>query len=242
MRRKWLYAHATISSQQPDRPLSPRPDCRSTHCRSFPRLRWGGRFFAHYLRLVGGVSAWIYLILAGLIIGFTATYFTFKFLPFRLYTQPLLIDELLASIGFALYRFLVPVLATILIAARCGAAVAADVGVKQYGGQVDALRTLGVKPKAYLLVPIVLAFIVATPMLEWLAYSSARLISLATFHATHPAIGPYFWEQHFYRNLDDCRPQLAAGVGLGAAKEYCLRCRDSGNRLLSRYRVKALRE
>jgi ABC-type transporter Mla maintaining outer membrane lipid asymmetry ATPase subunit MlaF/ABC-type transporter Mla maintaining outer membrane lipid asymmetry permease subunit MlaE len=168
----------------------------------FPRPRWGGRFFAHYLRLVGGVSAWVYLILAGLIIGFTATYFTFKFLPFRLYTQPLLIDELLASIGFALYRILVPVLATILIAARCGAAVAADVGVKQYGGQVDALRTLGVKPKAYLLVPIVLAFIVATPLLEWLAFSSARLISLVTFTSTHPTIGPYFWEQHFYRNLE----------------------------------------
>lgn len=167
----------------------------------FPRPRWGFRFFAHYLRLVGGVSAWIYLILAGLIIGFTATYFTFKFLPFRLYTQPLLIDELLASIGFALYRILVPVLATILIAARCGAAVAADVGVKQYGGQVDALQTLGVKPKAYLLVPIVLAFIVATPMLEWLAFTSARLISLVTFTSTHPTIGPYFWEQHFYRNL-----------------------------------------
>jgi ABC-type transporter Mla maintaining outer membrane lipid asymmetry permease subunit MlaE len=150
---------------------------------------------------VGGPSAWIYLILAGLIIGFTSTYFTFKFLPFRLYTQPLLIDELLASIGFALYRILVPVLATILIAARCGAAVAADVGVKQYGGQVDALRTLGVKPKAYLLVPILMAFVVATPFLEWLAFSSARWISLVTFTSTHPNVGPYFWEQHFYRNL-----------------------------------------
>ena len=56
----------------------------------FPRFRWGARFFAHYLRLVGGPSAWIYLLLAGLITGFTATYFTFRFLPFRLYTQPLL--------------------------------------------------------------------------------------------------------------------------------------------------------
>ena len=179
----------------------------------FPRLRWGGRFFAHYLRLVGGLSAWIYLVLAGLIIGFTSTYFTFKFLPFRLYTQPLLIDELLASIGFALYRILVPVLATILIAARCGAAVAADVGVKQYGGQVDALRTLGVKPKSYLFVPIVMAFIVATPMLEWLAFSAARLISLATFHVTHPNIGPYFWEQHFFRNLESSDRSWRVGWG-----------------------------
>ena len=168
----------------------------------FPRQKWGLRFFAHFLRLVGGFSAWVYLILAGLIVGFTATYFTFRFLPFRLYTQPLLIDELLASIGFALYRILVPVLATILVAARCGAAVAADVGVKRYGGQVDALQTLGVKPKAYLLVPIVLAFIVATPVLEWMAYTSARMISLVTFTRMHDAIGPFFWEQHFfYRNL-----------------------------------------
>jgi ABC-type multidrug transport system ATPase subunit/ABC-type transporter Mla maintaining outer membrane lipid asymmetry permease subunit MlaE len=167
----------------------------------FPHGKWGLRFFAHYLRLVGGPSAWIYLILAGLIIGFTSTYFTFRFLPFRLYTQPLLIDELLASIGFALYRVLVPVLATILIAARCGAAITADVAVKQYGGQVDAMLTLGIQPKSYLLVPILLAFLVATPMLEWLAFSSARTMSLFTFTATHPENGPYFWGSHFFRNL-----------------------------------------
>ena len=53
---------------------------------ALPRRRWGCRFLAHYLRLVGGVSAWVYLILAGLITGFTVTYFTFRFLPFRLYT------------------------------------------------------------------------------------------------------------------------------------------------------------
>ncbi len=198
----------------------------------FPRPRWGLRFFAHYLRLVGGVSAWIYLILAGLIVGFTGTYFTFRFLPFRLYTQPLLIDELLSSIGFALYRILVPVLATILIAARCGAAVAADVGVKQYGGQIDAMRTLGVKPRLYLLIPIVLAFMLATPILEWMAFASARFISMLSFTATHPDVGPFFWEQHFYRNLitsDGGWPQgwgwvmlknLACGIGTGAIGFY----------------------
>ncbi|MEM9588810.1 MAG: ATP-binding cassette domain-containing protein [Planctomycetota bacterium] len=168
----------------------------------FPRLRWGLRFTAHYLRLVGGFSAAFYLVLAGLIVGFTGTYFTFRFLPFRLYTQPLLIDELLASIGFALYRILVPVLATILIAARCGAAVAADVGVKQYGGQVDALKTLGIRPAVYLLAPILLAFLIATPFLEWLAFSTARWISLVTFTQSYPSIGPYFWQQHFFRNLE----------------------------------------
>ncbi len=166
-----------------------------------PRVRWAGRFLAHYLRLVGGPSAWFYLILAGLIVGFTTTYFTFRFLPFRLYTHPLLVDELLATIGFALYRILVPVLATVLIAARCGAAIAADVGVKRYGGQVNALRTLGVQPRFYLLIPIVAAFVIAAPFLEWLSFNAAKYISMLTFTANHQSIGPFFWEQHFFRNL-----------------------------------------
>lgn len=168
----------------------------------FPRPRWGLRFWLHYLRLVGGPSAWIYLLLAGMIAGFTTTYFTLRFLPFRLYTQPLLIDELLASIGFALYRILVPVLATVLIAARCGAAIAADVGVKRYNGSIDALATLGVTPQVYLLVPITGALLVATPLLEWLAFTASHLISLITFSRTHADIGPWFWQQHFFRHLE----------------------------------------
>ena len=176
-----------------------------------PRYRWAARFALHYLRLVSGASAWIYLCIAGLIVGFTSTYFTFRFLPFRMYTQPLLIDELLSSIGFALYRVLVPILATILVAARCGAAVAADVGVKQYGGQVDAMRTLGVAPRAYLLLPIVIAFVVGTPLLECVAFYSARFISMVAFTMTYPDIGPYFWQQHFVRNIAGASPWLYLG-------------------------------
>ena len=176
-----------------------------------PRIRWAGRFTLHYLRLVAGPSAWVYLILAGLIVGFTATYFTFRFLPFRIYTQPLLIDELLASIGFTLYRILVPILATVLVAARCGAAVSADIGVKQYGGQVDAMRTLGVAPRAYLLLPIVIAFLIGTPLLEWLAFHSARFISMIAFSASYPEIGPYFWQQHFERALTEPTSWLYKG-------------------------------
>ena len=172
----------------------------------WPRVRWGVRFLLHYLRLVCGPSAWIYLIIAGMITGFTTTYFTFKFLPFALYTKPLLLEDLLTAIGFAMYRVLVPVLATTLVAARCGAAVAADVGVKRYGSQFEALQTLGVRPRIYLLGPILIALIVGTPILQWLAYRAARAISLVTFTITHPDVGPHFWALHF-----DSRVQTAAG-------------------------------
>ncbi|MDA8743761.1 ABC transporter permease [Rubripirellula amarantea] len=180
---------------------------------TFPTIRWALRFFLHYLRLVGGASAWAYLIIAGLIVGFTTTYFTLRFLPFRTYTQPLLIDELLASIGFALYRVLVPVLATVLIAARCGAAVAADVGVKRYGGSIDAMKTFQATPRSYLLVPIAAAFLVATPVLETLAYVFARMISAVTFSMMHEEIGVHFWRQHFDRRVVPYGGWIPVGFG-----------------------------
>jgi ABC-type transporter Mla maintaining outer membrane lipid asymmetry ATPase subunit MlaF/ABC-type transporter Mla maintaining outer membrane lipid asymmetry permease subunit MlaE len=165
------------------------------------RPYWISRFFASFFRLVCGPSAIVYLSVAGLIIGFTATYFTFEFLPYRIYSKPLLVEDLLAAIGFALYRILVPVLVTILIAARCGAAVAADVGVKQYGSQIEALKTLGVRPAVYLLLPIVLAFLLATPLLNAVAFQVAKAVSLICFSAMHPELGPHFWHQHFHARL-----------------------------------------
>ena len=167
----------------------------------FPRVSWLIRFGLHYLRLIGGPSACAYLIVAGWIIGFTATYFTFRFLPFRGYTQPLLMDELLSSIGFALYRVFVPILATVLIAARCGAAVAADVGVKRYNGTIDAMKTFGVPARLYLLIPIVTAFMIATPILVWIAFQAARMVAAVTFISTHNELPIAFWNQHFDRHL-----------------------------------------
>lgn len=177
-----------------------------------PRIGWGLRFLTHYLNLVAGPSAWIYLIMAGLIVGFAGTHFTFRYLPFAVYTKPLLIEDLLASIGFALYRIMVPVMATILIAARCGAAVAADVGVKRYGSQVDALQTLGVRPTSYLLVPIIAAFVIGTPVLEWIGFQAARWISMLTFAINHPQIDAPFWQLHFHAQLQDQASWFAVGA------------------------------
>ncbi len=162
---------------------------------------WGLRFFAHYARLVFGPTAWIYLILAGMISGFVVTYFTFKFLPYATYTEPLLIEDLLTALGFAMYRIFVPVLSCVLIAARCGAAVTSDVGGRQYGNQIDALKTFGTSPRSYLLTPIMWAFLIGTPLLNFVSYYAARMTSLFTFAHSHPERGPDFWEYYFHRGL-----------------------------------------
>ncbi len=182
---------------------------------------WGLRTLLHYLRLVAGPSAWLYVAIAGAIAGFVSTYFTFRFLPYREYTEPLLIENLLQSLGFLLFRVLVPVLATVLIAARCGAAVASDVGGKVYGQQLDALRSFGAEPKRYLLTGILYAFLLGTPLLVGISFLAARLTSLAVFTATHPELGPFFWESHFHRELLVPGQLFYAGAGWLLAKVLC---------------------
>ena len=164
--------------------------------------RWGMSYFWHYLRLVAGPTAWIYVIISGMIIGFVTTYFIFKFLPFASYTEPLLNDNLLAAIGFMLYRIFIPVLATVLVAARCGAAVASDVGSKEYGNQIDAMRTFGANPRTYLLNNIMFAFLIGMPLLNWLCFHAARYTSLVAFTFTHVQ-GPDYWNRAFHYGITD---------------------------------------
>jgi ABC-type transporter Mla maintaining outer membrane lipid asymmetry permease subunit MlaE len=153
------------------------------------------------------------LAIAGLIIGFVTTYFIFQYLPYAVYIEPLLIDDLLSAMGFTLYRIFVPVLATVLIAARCGAAVSSDIGSKQYGNQVDALQSLGASPRAYLLTSTLWSFVIGTPLLTLVAFFCAKYISLAVFVATHPEHGPNFWHFNFHYALMQHEGPFYRGTG-----------------------------
>jgi ABC-type transporter Mla maintaining outer membrane lipid asymmetry ATPase subunit MlaF/ABC-type transporter Mla maintaining outer membrane lipid asymmetry permease subunit MlaE len=183
--------------------------------------RWGMRYLAHFARLVFGPTAWFYLFIAGLITGFVTTYYIFQFLPYALYTEPLLVDDLLSATGFSLYRIFVPILATVLIAARCGAAVTADIGSKQYSNQVDALQTFGVNPRQYLLSPIMISFLVGVPLLVLIAFFTARLTSVVTFSITHPDHGPDYWYQYFHFSLHEVNQWWYEGTAWMLAKITC---------------------
>lgn len=164
-------------------------------------VRWGLRVTVHYTRLVCGWSACCYIAVAGMIIGYVAQDFIFRYLPFRQYTEPLLIENLLHATGFSLYRFLVPILCTILIAARSGAAVAADVGSKVYGNQLDAMKTVGMDPMRSVRTPVLYAFLVGIPLLTFLGYAVASVTSAVAFLSTHAREGIAFWDAHFHREL-----------------------------------------
>jgi ABC-type multidrug transport system ATPase subunit/ABC-type transporter Mla maintaining outer membrane lipid asymmetry permease subunit MlaE len=184
-------------------------------------VTWGLKYFGRYLLLIAGPTAWIYLAVSGIIIGFVTTYFTFRFLPFSEYTEPILIDDLILAIGFSLYRIFIPLIATILIAARCGAAVTSDIGSKQYGQQIDALKTFGAGPQFYLLTPIMISFLIAVPFLNMISFFTARWTSLVTFVWTHPDRGPDFWHFHFHRRLTELGQLTYAGTDWLMLKLAC---------------------
>ena len=184
-------------------------------------LRWGLRSTRHCLALVAGPSACLYIVIAGVIIGFVSQDFIFRYLPFRQYTEPLLIENLLHATGFSLYRFLVPILCTILIAARSGAAVAADVGSKVYGNQLDAMKTIGIDPRQFVRTPILYAFLLGTPLLTFLGYASASFTAALAFLSTHADQGIGFWDAHYHKELRVPGQFLYRGTGWLIAKLLC---------------------
>lgn len=74
-----------------------------------------------------------------------------------------------ATIGLSIAREMGPVLAGIMVAARCGSAMAAQIGTMAVTEQVDALRMLSVHPTSYLVIPRVVASIVMLPVLGLIA-------------------------------------------------------------------------
>jgi phospholipid/cholesterol/gamma-HCH transport system permease protein len=72
-------------------------------------------------------------------------------------------------IGISVTRELGPLMTAIVICGRSGAAFAAELGSMQVNGEVDALRTMGIGPMRYLVLPRVLALVAVLPLLTILA-------------------------------------------------------------------------
>lgn len=68
-------------------------------------------------------------------------------------------------VSVSMAREAAPVLTAIVVAARVGSAIAAEIGTMVVTEQVDALRSLGVSPVQYLVVPRFIAAVLMLPVL-----------------------------------------------------------------------------
>jgi len=70
-----------------------------------------------------------------------------------------------ATVALTLTREIGPVLAGIMVSARCGSAMAAQIATMQVTEQIDALKMLSVNPTNYLVIPRLVAGIFMLPIL-----------------------------------------------------------------------------
>ncbi|MDQ5890378.1 MAG: phospholipid/cholesterol/gamma-HCH transport system permease protein [Candidatus Dependentiae bacterium] len=59
-----------------------------------------------------------------------------------------------------------PILSSIMVAGRAGSAMTAEIGTMQITEQIDALRTLGLNVKQYLIVPRIVASTISMPLIS----------------------------------------------------------------------------
>lgn len=71
-------------------------------------------------------------------------------------------------VGISVTRELAPLMTAIIICGRSGAAIAAELGTMKVSEEIDALRTLGLGPVAYLVLPRALALVLVVPVLALL--------------------------------------------------------------------------
>jgi phospholipid/cholesterol/gamma-HCH transport system permease protein len=70
-----------------------------------------------------------------------------------------------AAISLSIIRELGPVLTAIMITARAGSAMTAEIGIQRISEQIDALYTMRIDPVKYLISPRIAAAIISFPIL-----------------------------------------------------------------------------
>jgi phospholipid/cholesterol/gamma-HCH transport system permease protein len=99
-----------------------------------------------------------------------------------------IVDKLGAIIGATFCREMGPIWAAVIILARVGASMAAEIGTMVVNEEVDALRSMSINPVRYLVMPRILALVIAMPILtavaDWVGMCGGALISNITFNVS----------------------------------------------------------
>ncbi|MEM9479827.1 MAG: ABC transporter permease [Verrucomicrobiota bacterium] len=99
-----------------------------------------------------------------------------------------------AVVSIAMCRELAPVLVGLMVAGRVGAAITAEIGSMKVTEQIDALRSMGVHPVDYLVVPRALALMISMPFLiaEAIIFGVLASWIVTVYHFQVPEA--YYWK------------------------------------------------
>ena len=134
-------------------------------------------------------------------------------------------------VAIGMLREMGAMMAALIMAGRTGAAYAAELGTMQVNEEIDALRTLGISPMEFLVLPRLLAFTLMMPLLAVYA-NLAGILGGAAIGIGVLGITPttYYEQSLQFVRLQDVGVGLvkAAVFGLLVAAAGCLRGIHSG--------------
>jgi phospholipid/cholesterol/gamma-HCH transport system permease protein len=111
-----------------------------------------------------GADALPIVILINFLVGFVMAYQSARQL--KMFGANIYVADL---VGLSVTRELCPLMTAIIICGRSGAAFTAEIGSMKVSEEIDALRTLGLRPFSWLVVPRVIALMLIAPMLTIIA-------------------------------------------------------------------------
>jgi len=116
-------------------------------------------------------------LLVGMILAFVAS------IQLKMFGAQIYIADI---VGIAMVRVLSAVMTGVIVSGRIGASFAAELGMMQANEEIDALKTLGLSPVEFLVLPRVLALVLMMPILtvyaDLMAILGGFLISIWMFH------------------------------------------------------------
>ena len=120
-------------------------------------------------------------------------------------------------VSLALIRELGPVISGLMVTGRAGSAVTAEIGIMRITEQIDALELMGLNPYRYLIVPNLLAAVIAMPLLaaifNAIGIFGGYLIGVKLLGV---GAGTYFGEMINYVEMKDITGGIYKSLSFGA--------------------------
>ena len=120
-------------------------------------------------------------------------------------------------VGLAMVRELSPMLTAIIVAGRSGSAYTAEIGTMKVTEEIDALRTIGVGPVELLVLPKMLALIIALPLLTVFTDVTGVLGGMVMARAQLDVSFDTFFDR-----LDDAISLTSFLIGIGKAPVFAI--------------------
>lgn len=159
-------------------------------------FRW--RVFVQQMNTIGVDSTPIILLVS----FFTGGVFALQTgYAFRLFNAETLVGS---TVGLSLTRELAPVFTALMVTARIGSAMAAQLGTMRVTEQIDALETMAVNPVHYLVVPRIVGAVIMLPLLtilfNFIGFVGAYLVGVELLDIPS---GPFVTRMEYYVDADD---------------------------------------